>query len=295
MVSRGGGGTPQVTLSDDRGTIAKIGYSGVGSGSTWKGKFQSEGPLAFDTAWLEVLGERIEMTHEARPAAVRVERVPDEDPALRHLWHRVATLGLRPSWPEPLDALRRTIETLVAAGCLAADAPDLEDVRRVAALLIPPVAPTADFRALPLPWRALLDGLGRTNGPRGTVPVGTATPAIDGAFVAVMQLTSKPAGFVADVAVRGLRLPGHILPGHMRDLSALQSLGDGRWLEWWATDDRGNTYLGHLNAAASEHQLDGEVRFWPALDPRATRLDLIPTGPTSRAVITVPLQWEPSR
>ena len=39
----------------------------------------------------------------------------------------------------------------------------------------------------------------------------------------------------------------------------------------------------------------GEINYWPALDPKATRLDLMPTAETSRAVIRVPLSWTDSK
>ena len=67
-----------------------------------------------------------------------------------------------------------------------------------------------------------------------------------------------------------------------------------RSLTWWARDDRGNHYLGHWNGS---HRHDdaiktGTLAFAPALDPLATRLDVLPTGLTERAVISFALSWD---
>jgi hypothetical protein len=35
----------------------------------------------------------------------------------------------------------------------------------------------------------------------------------------------------------------------------------------------------------------GAIGFWPALDARASSIDLMPTATTARAVIRVPLPW----
>jgi hypothetical protein len=274
----GGTGPPQLTLTDDRGTTSTAGFSGGGSDKTWQGRFRTDRPLARDTAWIEVLGERVELGSGVRPAEVRVEPTPEQSPAIRHLWHRVAGLG---SFPGPPDTLEPVIETLVAAEALAADDQVIEDARRVAAMLTPqagPVAPSS--RPLPQPWQTLVAGLGRTNGPKGSVVVGTATPPIDGCCVAVMRLESASDSFTVEVRVRGsaARLPGH----HQA----------GGWIEWWAADDLGNPHLGHLNAGGSAEELEGEVAFWPPLDPRATQLDLIPTTSTTRAVMAIPLNWD---
>jgi hypothetical protein len=57
------------------------------------GEYEVRPPLAAGTAWIELLGERVELT--ARPAGIqtRVEPLPAQDPAVRHLWERVATLN----------------------------------------------------------------------------------------------------------------------------------------------------------------------------------------------------------
>jgi hypothetical protein len=35
----------------------------------------------------------------------------------------------------------------------------------------------------------------------------------------------------------------------------------------------------------------GKIGFWPALDPQASSVDLMPTGTATRAIVRVPLPW----
>ena len=82
-----------------------------------------------DTAWIEVLGERIGLP--SAPSAgvqVRVEPLPDADLAHRYLWARLASLA---EFHSP-DAMETSIEALVAAGALKADDPVTAEVRAVA-------------------------------------------------------------------------------------------------------------------------------------------------------------------
>jgi hypothetical protein len=62
---------------------------------------------------------------------------------------------------------------------------------------------------------------------------------------------------------------------------------------WWTRDDRGNHYLGHWNGTHDHDDAikTGTLAFSPALDPRAKRLDVLPTGLSARAVISFPRSW----
>lgn len=63
-------------------------------------------------------------------------------------------------------------------------------------------------------------------------------------------------------------------------------------LTWWAVDDLGNHYLGEQGSwHLGEDRCGGAIGFWPALHPRASRVDLMPTATTARAIIRVPLPW----
>jgi hypothetical protein len=109
------------------------------------------------------------------------------------------------------------------------------------------------------------------------------TPEFDRHFAAIYSVESDPDGFTAEAAVSPPDIEPH--PGNL-DL-------EDRSLTWWARDDRGNHYLGHWNGS---HRHDdaiktGSLAFSPALDPQATRLDILPTGLTERAVISFALSW----
>ena len=71
---------------------------------------------------------------------------------------------------------------------------------------------------------------------------------------------------------------------------------DEPMLIWWAADDLGGYYLGQPSRWHSGMQrAGGQIEFWPALDPAATRLDIMPATVTQRAVIRVPLPWAAAR
>ena len=71
----------QITLADDRGTKVATSFSGGGSDEEWRGHLHSHGPLAKDTAWIELDGERIDL--EDVPASGRGHRRAARRPALR--------------------------------------------------------------------------------------------------------------------------------------------------------------------------------------------------------------------
>jgi hypothetical protein len=69
-----------------------------------------------------------------------------------------------------------------------------------------------------------------------------------------------------------------------------RDLPDGQHLTWWAADNLGNYYLGEQGSWDPRGgRCRGLIGFWPALDARASSIDLMPTATTARAVIRVPL------
>lgn len=85
----------RLSVTDSGGMTATAEFSGsarIGD-RTWHGQYAVHPQLAAEAAWIELLGERVELT--AQPAGIQtwVERVPAQDPAVRHLWERVATLN----------------------------------------------------------------------------------------------------------------------------------------------------------------------------------------------------------
>ncbi|MGD0245263.1 MAG: hypothetical protein ABSB59_33755 [Streptosporangiaceae bacterium] len=276
----------EVSVTDARGTTTAAVFSGGGriGSPVWHGQYETSPRLAADTAWIELLGERVEVT--APPAVIQTwaEPLPEQDPAVRHVWERVATLN---DFHDPHLAFEATIAALVAAGALPAGAPVIGDARAALAVLRPrgtdPAAPPRDPAAPPPdlaePWRSLLARWGQAGGPVRTIAVGAVTPSFDGVTAAVIALESRAEHFSIEVElVPGVRtgLPYADLPGQRR-------------VTWWAADDQGNYYLGEQgswNPGADRSW--GTILFWPALDQRATSIDLMPTAATTRAVIRVP-------
>jgi hypothetical protein len=246
----------------------------------WHGEYEIHPALAADTAWIELLGERLELTGE--PVGIRAwtEPLPAQDPATRHLWERVAAIN---DFHDLHLALDTTIATLVAAGALAADDPMIGDARTVLAVLQPRgIDRVARPGGLAEPWRSLLARWGQGGGPAGIVTVGASTPPIYEVTAAVIALQSHHEHFGINVELVPAVRTG--LP--YRHLSAQQHL------TWWAADDLGNHYLGEQGSwNPGEDRCQGNIGFWPALHPRASRIDLMPTAATQRAGIRVPLPW----
>ena len=276
--------TRRLSVTDSLGTTAVAEFSGsarIGD-PIWYGQYEVRPQLAAETAWIELLGERVELT--ARPAGIQtwVEPLPAQDPAVRHVWERVATLN---DFHDPHLALEATIAALVAAGALPADAPVIDDARAVLAVLRPGgAAPVARPRSLAGPWRSLLARWGQTGGPVCTIAVGAITPSFDGVTAAVIALESRDEHF-------GLTV--ELVPGARTGLP-YAGLPDQQHLTWWAVDDLGNFYLGEQGSwNPGDNRSWGAIGFWPALDKRATSVDLIPTATAGRAVIRVPCARTP--
>jgi hypothetical protein len=272
----------QLTVTDDRGTTSTASFSGGGGDDEWRGRFEASPPLAPDTAWVEVLGERIELP--SAPSAgvqVRVKPRADADPAHRYLWTKLASVA---EFDSP-GAMETSIEALVAAGALEADDPVIGEVRAVMGGLLSGTAPGTNA-ALPEPWRSVLARRGRAGGPEGLAVAGATTPPLDGFTLAILALHSTDERFYLDVE----GVPG--LP-HWHWTSGVL---DRPLLAWWAADDRGHHYLGAQGEwHYSEDRSGGQIEFWPALDPAAKVLDIMPTTMTARAVIRVPLDWREER
>jgi hypothetical protein len=284
-----GPGLPrQLTVTDDRGTTSTASFSGGGSDDEWRGRFEVNPGLAPDTAWVEVLGERVGFP--SGPSAgvqVRVEPQADGDPVHRYLWVKLASVAGSNS----PDVMETSIEALIAAGALQADDPAIGEVRTVMGAVMGAVFPgsgpaSAASAALPEPWRSLLARRGRTSGPERLVVAGATTPPLGGFTVAVLALRSSDERFYADVET----VPG---VGHSHWPSGVV---DRPLVAWWAADDRGHHYLGQQGEwRFSEDRSGGQIEFWPALDPAAKVVDIMPTTMTARAVIRVPLGSDDDR
>lgn len=272
-------GVPAPALNDDHGTSAPLSFSGSGSDLEWSGRLSTDVPLATDTCWLDYDGHRLELAASPTRTEVSVEALPGADPAHRYLWRCLAVADRH--GPPSIDP---ELAALVAAGALAPQDPVIVELRAVLERL-----PQHYFhrpgkrgiRNLPEPWRSLLARVGKDDGPPGRIVLGARTPLFGGFRVGVVSLESDTSGFRAEVEMT----PGEII--HPRLVAV-----DVDRLVWWARDNRGNNYLGSRgNWSAGGDHGGGEVEFWPALDPRATRLELCPTATAARAVIGFPLDW----
>jgi hypothetical protein len=253
-------------LADDQGNTASLEFSGGGSDYRWELTLTADQSLATDTSWLELAGRRIRLLDRPLGLIVQIESLSEADPAHRHLWRQVT---LHANSPEE-QGLGASIDALTAAGALDPADPVIELVHRVG-------------EGGREPWRALLRREGRTDGPKGTIFVGAITPEFDRHFAAAYYLESKPDGFSIEVAVS---------PPDSEHNPGLIAVED-RALVWWARDDRRNHYLGHWEGSrADEAVASGTIAFGSALDPLAERLELLPTGPCARAVISFPLRWD---
>ena len=270
----------RVSITDARGTTAVAEFAGgLRRGELdWHGHYEARPPLAADTPWIGLLGEQVQLT--AGPVSVRAwaEPLPVQDPAVRHLWERVATLN---DFHSPRLALEATIAALAAAGAIPADGSAAGAARAVAAVLRPDSVSTAGVPGdLPGPWPSLIARWGRTGGPVATIPAGAITPSFDGVTAAVIALESSDEHFGISV---------ELVP-QVRTGLPYRDLPDWQHLTWWAADNLGNCYLGEQGSWDPRGgRCRGAIGFWPALDARASSIDLMPTATTARAVIRVPL------
>jgi hypothetical protein len=235
-----------------------------------------QGPGHQDPAGEET-GRSVARLQPAAGIRTWIETLPAQDPAVRHLWERVATLN---DFHDPHLALEATIAALVAAGAMAVEAPVIDDAWAVLAVLRPEGAgPVAQARTLAGPWASLLARWGQTGGPACTIAVGAVTPPFDGITAAVTALESRDEHFVITV---------ELVPGACTGLP-YSGWPDQQHLTWWAVDNLGHYYLGEQGSwNPGDDRAWGAIGFWPALDERATSVDLMPTAATARAVIRVP-------
>jgi hypothetical protein len=275
-----GHSTPDPTVTDDRGTAVPTGFSGGGDDHEWHGQFTGRGPVAVDTRWIEIDGERIDLPDVENPVEVAAETLPTDELPWRYLWHSLGT-----SDDFHGSDVESAVAVFVAAGAISIDDPRLDELRRVAAQFghgmgrHGPSSGPGGSQALPQPWRSLRARAG-VSGRTGTFLVGAVTPAFAGFTVGIDTIEADEHGFGARVEVT---------PGGMDHSPFSAALPVGR-IAWWAADDRGNAHLGSIHGwSGSPEGERGNIAFSPSLDPKATRLDVLPTALTARGVIRIPL------
>ncbi|HEX4019153.1 MAG TPA: hypothetical protein VHX15_20625 [Frankiaceae bacterium] len=291
-----------VPMADDTGTTHQAMFNGGGGNGEWIGRFVSEQPFSLASRWLELGGLRFTLDRQAAPVDVRVEELPSTTPGADFLRHRQASADRLPS-PE-IDPV---IEALIVTGALASDDPVLDEIKQVwnagptvtgrvppavrrrmlqkFAAMPPVTAPSLSGGAqMPAPW-SRYDPQRVVSGPTGTVLIGASSPVIEGAAVTFHALASEVHGFTVDTEQFG-GPPDHHFANYVVDPTP--------GFAWWAEDDLSNLYRGHWSGwSGSGNGRRGDIAYAPALEPMATRLRLLPTLRSHRAVVDVALpDWQ---
>ena len=269
---------PEIVDCDGNRPVVRFGSRGGDSEDRWDGELELHGTIAPEAAWLEIDGTQVGLNRRPARWEVRIEALEDQGPVERFLWRRLAVADIRSGLTADLEPL---IQALLAAGALDQGSLLLKDLRAVAARLPRrPLnqrpRPIRSTRGLAEPWRSLLGRLGRDDGPEWTLVLDAMIPACDGVLIAAHWITSDLAGFELEFEVA----PNVLAAGALDELP----------VAWWARDDRENHYLGVSTGwYASDDRAQATMRYWPALDPRAKRLDLLVCVEAHQAVVSVSL------
>ena len=269
---------PDIIDSDGNRPAVRIGSGGRDGEGHVDGELELRGTIAPQAAWLEVDGTRVDLYRRTARWEVGIEALEDRSPVQRFLWRHLAVADPRSGLTTDLEPL---IQALVAAGALEEGSLPLQDLQAVAARM--PRRPLhqrrlsgGSTRSLVEPWGSLLDRLGADDGPEWTLVLGAVTPSCDGVQFAANSITSDLAGFGGEFEVAP----------NVLGVSALDELPGA----WWARDDLENHYLGVPTVwGASDGGAQGTMRYWPALDPRVKRLDLLMCVESHQAVVSVSL------
>ncbi len=296
----GMGSSGSMDMGDDTGRVEPAHFSGGGGDGSWTGHYSTSVALSASTRWLELDGHRVELI-PATPPPVTVEDHSEGTAAESYLRHALAAADPNRDRRGGSDP---AVDALLATGALDPGSAVLAEYRAVHA-----DAPTRPARSWqsptgavmvsqfgPLPASIPQHGGGATTpdlpecwrsvrrtvtapAPVGSLPLGVATPLVEGTAAVLLALSSSADGFTVDTIETG----------------GLAADPDGEQVAspvfaWWARDDLGQWYLGDWSSWGSTGtERSGEVLYRPPLDPRARTLRLLPTMPTRRAVIDVAL------
>ena len=265
-----------VQVSDDKGSTCAAMFSGGGSPARYQGELTTTRPLAVDTKWLELDGQRIALLDAATPPPVTVETLPIGSDAEAHLWTRLASGRHGPHGGPFPPQIEVAVETLITAGALDPDDPLVDEVRAV----------LAAFSGQPLqrsvrePWQSLLNAQWRSSTRSGVTTIGVVTPSIGDGPIGLDALVLADGNM--ELHIRLSQNPGG--PWGMHGLPV------GPQLVWWAEDDLGNHYLGAPSRWSGGPQgMVGTVAFWPSIEERAQTIRLAPTAARERAMVELTL------
>ena len=269
---------PDIIDSDGNRPAVRFGDGGRDGEDYVDGELELRGTIAPKAAWLEVDGTRVDLHGHAARWEVGVEALEDRSPVEQFLWRHLAVADSRSGATRDLEPM---IQALVAAGALEEGSLLVEDLRAVSARM--PCRPLhqrritrASTSGLVEPWGSLLDRGGADDGPEWTLILGAVAPPCDGVQFAANSITSDLDGFEVEVDVAP-------------DLGGGSALGELP-VGWWARDDLENHYLGILTGGGVRgDSAQGTLRYWPAVDPRAIRVDLLMCVESHQAVVSVSL------
>jgi len=270
---------PDIIDSDGNRPAVRFGSGGRDGEGYVDGELELRGTIAPEAAWLEVDGTRVDLHGRTARSEVGIEALEDQSPVERFLWRHLAVASPRSGLTTDLEPL---IQALVAADALEEGSLLLQDLQAVTARmprrpLHQRGVPGGSTRSLVEPWGSLLRRLGSDDGPEWTLVLGAVAPSCEGVQFAANSITSDLAGFEVEFDV-GPNVLG---------VGALDELP----VAWWARDDLENHYLGipTVWGGSDDDRAQGTMRYWPALDPRAKRLDLLMCVESHQAVVSVSL------
>jgi len=289
-------GLDNIEATDNLGGSYSAHFSGGGGGDEeWQGRFHFHPVPPAAARWLDLSlpgpAAPVRVPLDAPSAALPVtSRYLDlVDAADRYLdMCTVEQLQLaRPGDEEAGDwpGLFGLAAELRGAGVLTARSPSLARLAAAAESFgVRRPHPLADISpgVLPAEWLGQLARSGAADGPAGHITVATALPVVDGAHCVVTDLESEPASMSLHIHARGWPDP--------------HRYGTGRadLFHWTARDDVGGWYtMSESGWSHSDGVADMDMVLYPALNPRAQELQIILTGRTAEASVTVPLIWRP--
>jgi len=283
--------------TDNLGGSYSVTFSGGGGGEDWRGTLGINPPPAAAVRWLD-----LSLPGAAAPVRIPLDTAPPAltissrsldaaDAADRYLDNcTVAQLQeIRPAddedggdWP----AVFELAADLLAAGVLMTDSPSLARLAAVARWLkrrLPDQLAGVEPGVVPAEWLSLLARAASADGPTGVIPVAAALPVVDGARCVITELESEADSMFLQVHAKGWPDPHRYGVGRAElfHFSARDDIGG-----WYISTEAGWSYSGG--------EADMDLRLHPPVSPRARELEIILTGRTAEASITVPLTWQPA-
>jgi hypothetical protein len=273
---------PNIIDSDGNRPAVRFGDGGRDGEGYVDGELELRGTIVADATWLEINGTRVDLHGRTARWEVGIEALEDQSPLERFLWRQLAVAVPRSGATTDLEPM---VGALVAAGALQEGSRLVADLRAVTARI--PRRPLHQRRVtrastpgLVEPWGSLLLGLGPDDGPEWTLVLGAVAPVCDGVQFAANSITSDLDGFEVEFDVAP----------YVLGVGALEELP----VAWWARDDLENHYLGiPTGGGVRGDTAQGTLRYWPTLDPRAQRLDLLMCVESHQAVVSISLPESP--